>query len=169
MSVIRNIRMLTRYSAWANGRMFDALATLPKGEATAVRATIFGNMVNTMNHDYVVDLIWKGHLTGVPHGFTKRITDTEPTLDELRRAQAEIDAWYVAYADNLSESLHDEVVQFKFVDGGAGAMTRGDMLLHIVNHKTYHRGVVADMLYQALSKPPVMDLPVFLREVPLHL
>jgi len=45
----------------------------------------------------------------------------------------------------------------------------GDMLLHIVNHKTYHRGVVADMLYQAKSKPPVMDLPVFLRDVPLHL
>jgi uncharacterized damage-inducible protein DinB len=169
MSVIRNIRMLTRYSAWANGRMFDALAALPAGQATAKRATIFGNMVNTMNHDYVVDLIWKGHLTGVPHGFTKRITDVEPTLADLRRAQAEIDAWYVAYADNLSESLHDEIVQFKFIDGGAGAMTRGDMLLHIVNHKTYHRGVVADMLYQALSKPPVMDLPVFLREVPLHL
>ena len=48
-------------------------------------------------------------------------------------------------------------------------MTRGDILLHIVNHKTYHRGVVADMLYQASSRPPVMDLPVFLRDVALVL
>ena len=169
MSALRNIRMLTRYSAWANARLFDALAALPAGEVTAKRATIFGNMVNTLNHDYVVDLIWKAHLEGKPHGFSKRITDTEPTLDELRRAQAEIDAWYVAYADNLSEAMHDEVVPFKFVDGGEGALTRGDMLLHIVNHKTYHRGFVADMLYQAGAKPPVMDLPVFLRDVPLHL
>lgn len=169
MSSIRNIRMLTRYSAWANGLMFDVLAALPAGEDMAKRITLFGSMVNTLNHNYVVDLIWKGHLTGVPHGFTKRITDNEPTLTELRRAQTELDAWYIAYADQLTEALIEEVVNFKFVDGGAGAMARGDMLLHIVNHKTYHRGVVADMLYQANSKPPVMDLPVFLRDVPLQL
>jgi uncharacterized damage-inducible protein DinB len=126
-------------------------------------------MVNTLNHNYVIDLIWKGHLTGVPHGFTKRITDVEPTLTELRRAQADIDAWYIAYADKLTDALMVEVVPFKFVDGGEGALARGDMLLHIVNHKTYHRGVVADMLYQAKSKPLPMDLPVFLRDVPLHL
>ena len=169
MSAIRNIRMLTRYSAWANARLFDAVAALPAGEATAKRATIFGNMVNTLNHDYVVDLIWKAHLEGKPHGFSKRITDAEPALADLRGAQAEIDAWYIAYADQLTDTLLDEVVQFKFVDGGEGAMTRGDMLLHIVNHKTYHRGFVADMLYQVSVKPPVMDLPVFLRDVPLHL
>ena len=169
MSAIRNIRMLTRYSAWANGLMFDVLAALPAGGDTAKRITLFGSMLNTLNHNYVVDLIWKGHLTGVPHGFTKRITDNEPTLTELRRAQTGLDAWYIAYGDQLTEALMEEIVNFKFVDGGAGAMARGDMLLHIVNHKTYHRGVVADMLYQANSKPPVMDLPVFLRDVPLHL
>lgn len=169
MSALRNIRMLTRYNAWANARLFDALTSLPPGEATAPRATGFGNMVNTLNHAYVVDLIWQAHLQGKPHGFTQRITDTEPTLDELRRAQTGSDAWYVSYADQLTEALHDEVVSFKFVDGGAGAMTRGDMLLHVVNHKTYHRGYVADMLYQAAARPPVMDLPVFLRDVPLAL
>ena len=169
MSALRNIRMFTRYSAWANGRIFDAVAALPAGEATARRTTLFGNMVNTLNHDYVIDLIWKGHLTGVPHGFTKRITDIEPTLDELRRTQTELDAWYIAYADSMTDVLMAEVVPFKYVDGGEGALARGDMLLHIVNHKTYHRGVVADMLYQAKSKPPVMDLPVFLRDVPLDL
>lgn len=164
MSALRNIRMLTRYSAWANARLFDALAALPGGEATAVRATGFGTMVNTLNHAYVVDLIWQAHLQGKPHGFTQRITDTEPALDALRSAQAASDAWYIAYADQFTDALHDEVLPFKFVDGGDGAMTRGDMLLHIVNHKTYHRGVVADLLYQAGSKPPVMDLPVFLRD-----
>jgi hypothetical protein len=70
------------------------------------------------------------------------------------------------YADGLSEAAHDQVVHFRFVDGGAGAMTRGDMLLHVVNHKTYHRGYVADMFCQASSRPPAMDLPVFLRDVP---
>jgi uncharacterized damage-inducible protein DinB len=43
-------------------------------------------------------------------------------------------------------------------------MTRGDILLHVVNHKTYHRGWVADMFFQETARPPAMDLPVFLRE-----
>lgn len=165
-AALRSIRMLTRYKAWANARLFSALAALPTGEATARRVTGFGNMVNTLNHAYVVDRIWQAHLQGLDHGFRKRITDTEPALQALHEAQAGMDEWYTAYADQLDETLHDEVVHFRFVDGGHGAMTRGDMLLHVVNHQTYHRGYVADMLYQAGSKPPVMDLPVFLRDVP---
>lgn len=166
MFISRHIRMLTRYSAWANARLFDALATLPSDEATAPRITGFGNMVNTLNHAYVVDLIWKAHLEGVPHGFTSRTTESKPSLADLRAAQTEVDHWYIDYADKLSEEALNEIVHFKFVDGGAGAMARSDMLLHIVNHKTYHRGYVADMLYQAGSRPPVMDLPVFLRDAP---
>lgn len=166
MPLTRQVRLLTRYNAWANIRIFDALAALPPGQAVAPRITGFGNMVNTLNHAYVVDLIWQAHLQGRSHGFTSRITETQPALVALQEAQALVDQWYVAYADGLSDEGHDEVVPFRFVDGGAGAMTRGDMLLHVVNHKTYHRGYVADLLYQAGSRPPVMDLPVFLRDAP---
>ncbi|MES2281165.1 MAG: DinB family protein [Pseudomonadota bacterium] len=165
MNLTRNVRRLARYNAWANARLFSALAALPDGEATAPRATGFGNMVNTLNHAYVVDLIWQAHLEGREHGFTSRITEKEPSLPDLQAAQTSLEHWYVAYADALTDTTHDEIVHFKFVDGGGGAMTRGEMLLHIVNHKTYHRGYVADMLYQAGSRPPGMDLPVFLRDV----
>ena len=34
------------------------------------------------------------------------------------------------------------------------------------DHKTYHRGYVAVVLYQLGGRPPVMDLPVFLRDAP---
>jgi uncharacterized damage-inducible protein DinB len=56
------------------------------------------------------------------------------------------------------------VLHFSFVDGGKGALSRGDMLLHVSNHKAYHRGYVADMLYESGLKPPTTDLPVFLRD-----
>jgi uncharacterized damage-inducible protein DinB len=162
----RNIRMLTRYTAWANSRLFGALAELPQSEAVA---SALGDLVQTLNHAYVVDLIWKAHLEGERHGFTSRNTEVMPSLGELRDAQALSDGWYIDYAGRISGTAHDEVVHFEFVDGGSGAMTRGDMLLHVVNHKTYHRGYVAQMLYQASLRPPTMDLPVFLRDVPLVL
>jgi uncharacterized damage-inducible protein DinB len=166
MKLTRNVRMLVRYTAWANARLFAALAALPEGEATAARPTGFGSMVGTLSHAHVVDLIWKAHLEGRPHGFTSRTHTTEPSLSALQALQAASDAWYIDHADGLSDREHDEVVEFRFVDGGAGAMTRGDMLLHVVNHKTYHRGYVADLLYQAGSRPPPLDLPVFLRDAP---
>ncbi|WP_431099382.1 DinB family protein [Polaromonas aquatica] len=164
MQDTRNIRMLTRYTAWANDRLLKALGQLPPGEVTAPRATSFGNMIRTLNHAYVVDLIWQAHLEGRPHGFTSRNTDATPTLAQLQEQQQGLDGWYIRYADGLTAPTQSEIVHFNFVDGGKGAMTRGDMLLHIVNHKTFHRGYVADMMYQVPARPPSMDLPVFLRD-----
>jgi uncharacterized damage-inducible protein DinB len=43
-------------------------------------------------------------------------------------------------------------------------MSRRDILLHVVNHTTYHRGHAADILYHLKIFPPTTDLPVFLRE-----
>lgn len=157
--------MLMRYSAWANGQMFDALAALPAGEAERARTTGFGNMLHTLNHCLVVDQIWQAHLEGRPHGFSARNTSSHPPLEELRRAQSRLDDWYIRYADGMVESIAEEILRFEFVGGGEGAMRRSEMLLHVVNHKTYHRGVVADMIYQVPARPPVMDLPVFLRDV----
>jgi len=43
-------------------------------------------------------------------------------------------------------------------------MTREEILRHVVNHSTYHRGFVGDMLYQVPASSPANDLPVFLRD-----
>jgi uncharacterized damage-inducible protein DinB len=43
-------------------------------------------------------------------------------------------------------------------------MTRGEMLLHVVTHTSYHRGFAADLFFQVPARPPTMDLPVYLRE-----
>lgn len=168
MNPLRNLHMLTRYSAWANQRMFEALAALPAGVPQMENGG-FGSMIFTLNHNYVVDLIFRGHLEAKPHGFTARNTETMPALDELSAAQQSLDRWYVGYADQMTPAMHDEVVEFEFVDGGGGAMTRGDMMLHVVNHQTYHRGFVAEMMNRHKTRAPRMDLTVFLRDAPLQL
>lgn len=83
-------------------------------------------------------------------------------------AQTTLDSWYIDCADELSAEDSEAEIDFLFVDGGKGRMRRGDMLLHIVNHKNYHRGFVADMLYQLPATPPTTDLPVYLRDVHLE-
>lgn len=164
MSLQPTLQMLTRYSAWANARLFATLTTLPPATLTASRSEGAGSILKVLNHARVVDCIWKAHLQGSEHGFTSRNTEVLPALQDLIGQQQALDAWYVACADRLNAASAAEVLAFNFVDGGSGAMTRSEMLLHIVNHKTYHRGYVAEMLYQADLRPPVMDLPVFLRD-----
>ena len=157
--------MLARYNEWANRVMFDAVAALPPGEAEKPRASLFKNMVHTLNHNYVIDRIFQAHLEGRPHGYAARNTPDHPSLADLRRAQAELDAWYVRWSDDIAERALDETVQFQFVGGGEGAMTRGQMLLHVVNHTSYHRGFVADMFCHVPARPPVTDLTIYLRDV----
>ncbi|HWV39997.1 DinB family protein [Pseudorhodoplanes sp.] len=67
--------------------------------------------------------------------------------------------------DTWSEQQLAEPISFGYVGGGAGVMTRNEIVLHIVNCGTYHRGVVADMLYQVPVVPPVSDITVYVRDV----
>ncbi len=156
--------MLARYNEWANRVIFDAVGALPPGEAEKPRTSLFKNMVHSLNHNYVIDRIFQAHLEGRPHGYSARNTPDHPTLAELRRAQADVDGWYIRWAEEIGEHALDETVRFQFVGGGDGAMTRGQMLLHVVNHTSYHRGFVADMFYQVPAKPPITDLTVYLRD-----
>lgn len=159
-------RMLTRYNAWANRLILDAVRNLPEGEATRARQTLFRNIVHTLNHNYVIDAMFQAHLQGRPHGYAARNTDATPPLEELRSAQQAIDAWYIDWSDTVTDDALNEQVSFTFVGGGPGLLTRGQILLHIVNHTTYHRGFAADLFYQVPAKPPTTDLTVFLRDVP---
>ena len=156
-------RMLARYNAWANKLTFDAVAALPQGEAAKERKSLFKNMVHTLNHNYVIDRIWQAHLEGREHGYGARNTPDHPPLDELWRAQQEIDAWYVAWTDAQTDASLAERLTVTLIGGNRTAMTRGEMLLHVVNHTSYHRGFVGDLFYQVPARPPTTDLPVYLK------
>ena len=54
--------------------------------------------------------------------------------------QAELDDWFVEYVTHLSRAQSCEVIEFEFIGGGTGNMTRAAMIQHVVNHTSYHRG-----------------------------
>jgi len=164
MKSVETTRMLARYNQWANKTIFDAVRALPAGEAEKERPSLFKNIVNTLNHLYVVDLIWQAHLQGREHGIAALNTVLHADLDELWESQQDIDDWYVGWSDSLSDAYANELIRFKLIGGNPGELRRGDVMLHVVNHTSYHRGFVADMFYQIPVRPPLTDIPVFLRE-----
>ncbi len=164
MSAVRNIRMLTRYNKWANNMLLGAIANLPSDEVTKQRAAAFGGMSFALAHIAIVDQIWRAHLLGMDHGFKSRTTESPDSLELLAEKLNEMDDWYIQYADTMRELLLNEKVHFSFVDGGAGEMMRGDILIHVCNHKAFHRGHIGDMFYQSGYRPPSIDLPVYIRD-----
>jgi uncharacterized damage-inducible protein DinB len=137
---------------------------MPGSALTREQPIIFGSILRTLNHVHSMDQVWMAHLQGVPHGFTSRNPDDCPAFETLRDAQTRTNDWYIDLAETLDEQAWDETVHFMFIGGGQGAMRRGDIVLHVVNHATYHRGHIAMMMYGMSTPPPTTDLPVFLRE-----
>ena len=163
MTATRTARMLTRYNRWANDLIFAAVAALPAGEATKPRATLFKNMVHTLNHNYVIDRIFQAHLERRSTAI-RRATRPRRRRSRSSRARSAASTTGTSPGATRSRRRARRAAEFAFVGGGQGAMTRGEMLLHIVNHTSYHRGFVADMFYQVPARPPVTDLTVFLRD-----
>lgn len=166
VSVVRHLRAMTRYKSWANEQTFAAVLALPEDEALKRRDTLFGSIAHTLNHNLVIDQVWQAHLEGRPHGFEARNTPTHPPLAEMWEAQRRMDAWFVACSDGLTEAAALEPVGFAFIGGGDGRMSRADMVMHVVTHGCYHRGFVAEMMFQIPVRPPATDMPVFLRDAP---
>jgi uncharacterized damage-inducible protein DinB len=162
----RTARMLARYKAWADEVFFNGVAALPPGEAEKERKTLFKTMIGTLNHSYVVDLIWQAHLERREHGFKARNIVLHADLPALRTAQRKINNWFIDWAGAQSETSLDEDVPFTFVNATRASMKRGEMFLHVVTHGSYHRGWVAEMFLEAGARPPQPDLSVFLCEAP---
>lgn len=156
---------LMRYTAWANQVLYRALAAVDEKLVIQPHPGRNQGMVGILGHIYVVGMIWKGHLTQQGHKFKTRSLGEIPALATLQQWQADLDEWYLGFVRSLPPGKCRTPIDFYFVDGGAGTMTAEQMLLHVSNHGTYHRGYIADMLYEAGIKPPTMDLPVFIRDV----
>jgi len=156
--------LFAAYRAWADRLTYDAVSALPQGEAEKQRPTLFKTMIGTLNHNYLVERIWQAYLEGREHGFAARNLILHAELPALRAAQDEINRWFVEWSAAQTDASLAEIVRFRFIGGAEGAMSRGAMLLHVVNHATYHRGWIAEMFFQVPARNPTTDLPVFLGE-----
>ncbi len=149
---------LIDFKAWANRDLFPLAMTLSAETQSQERH----NATRLLNHIYVVDRIFQGNLQGQPHGYTGLNTPETPALDALFAEQQALDQWLATYVQGLSSAELGEAVDFRFVDGKPGRMTRAEMLLHVLTHGSYHRGAVGRILFQAGVQPPPDALTVFI-------
>jgi uncharacterized damage-inducible protein DinB len=140
---------LVRYKRWADRGLYDLAA----GSVDRLAAQDTAILVQLLDHIHVVDRIFQHHLEGRAHGFRAPRSEEVPDLRALARGVNELDDWYVSYVAGLSERDFAQPLDFAFTNGSPARMTRGEILLHVCLHGTYHRGNAGLVLYKNGIKP----------------
>jgi uncharacterized damage-inducible protein DinB len=97
-------------------------------------------MLRILDHIHTVDRIFQHHLQGVPHGFYAPRSEVLPPFQALADGMAEVDDWYATYVRGLTAADFEQPIDFAFTSGKPARMRRGEILLHVCLHGTYHRG-----------------------------
>ena len=134
------LQLLFRYKAWANEELLTTLAGLG-GESPITPLAI-----KALSHSYIVDRIFAAHLRREPHAYTSANSSELPALEKLSADIRKSDREYVDYASGLASDKLAERIDFVFTDGTPGRMSREEMLLHVINHGTGHRGQVSAVM-----------------------
>jgi len=153
------------YTAWADDVMLKNAAQSTAADLSAPRDTLFKSITGTFDHILVVAEIFRAHLDGQNHPHAARHRRETLSFAEVAKRLRDMNDHFVQCAQEWSEAELAETIRFEFVGGGAGAMTREDILLHLANHATYHRGFVSTLLFPLKTKGAASDLTVFLRDI----
>lgn len=159
------LKQFIRYKSWADELFLGAVSSLTEDQLIAPQPIVFGSLIRTLNHSFLMDFVWKSNLLNVPHGLVDRNPECYPTLEELKNQQIEINQWYVDYVDSLKSDQLNQLIRFQFIGGGESELKRSEIITHVVNHATYHRGHAAFMLYDFGISPPTTDLPVYIKNL----
>jgi uncharacterized damage-inducible protein DinB len=159
-----NFRTLSRWTVWANDRIYIACSELTDEEYFLSRACAFGSIHRTLNHLLATDRIWLGRLTGEGHSVASLDCEIYGDFGSLKAARAVEDIRIIRVVDeitaggNLPGDLH-----YTSMDGRSQTLPRQLVLSHLFLHHAHHRGQVHALLSQTAVIPPALDLTYFPR------
>jgi uncharacterized damage-inducible protein DinB len=157
--------MLASYNAWANERIYDAAARLPREDYRADRGAFFGSLHGTLNHILIGDRIWMHVFTGVGVKPLQLDAILYDSFDELRAARRAEDKRIIHYIGGLSAPGLAGTVHYKTIRSPANIEQHlTPLLVHFFNHQTHHRGQAHCLLTGFTGEAPSLDLVIFQRQ-----
>lgn len=163
--------LLARYNRRAN----ESLATILKTLAAPIlheRVMWYGTLLGTLNHVVLADTVWlrrvwpegraPSDLLGIE--FTSVDELVFPELAQWARHRAALDDVIVDLCEGLSAESLDERIHYETSRGETFAQPRWQLLLHMFNHETHHRGQIAQVLDAAGVENDISNIVWYLRE-----
>lgn len=160
---VQDLQRLLDYHYWARDRVLAAAGALPAEDFTRDLGSSFASVRDTLVHLYSAEWIWCSRWHGDSPAAGIR-NDTYGDVPALRQAWAGLEARVRSATDRFAHAGIDAVVEYRDMKGATWRQPFWEMLQHVVNHASYHRGQVTTMLRQLHAAPPEsMDLVTFHR------
>lgn len=159
---IDEIRDLVAYTEWATDRLGDALRRLPDAARRRRDDSAFGSLHGTFSHLIAAEWVWLERWLGrSPEG--PPAWAGEASFEELLAKLGEIQRGRATYLAGLTESDLMRPIPYRTFAGVSSANPIGELVRHVVNHGTYHRGQVSMRIRQLGDAPPATDYIAWLR------
>jgi uncharacterized damage-inducible protein DinB len=160
---LANLHALLDYNYWARDRILDAVDALTVEQFTRPLGSSFSSVRDTIAHICEAESIWIARWHGEqPTGF--RQPDRMADAAAARREWTELETRMRAFLSSLGAESVELSIEYHDMRGNARTDLFWQILQHLVNHGTYHRGQVTTMLRQLGAQPPKsMDLIAYYR------
>jgi uncharacterized damage-inducible protein DinB len=144
MDIKDYIKQAYDYTYWANHRYFAVAEGLTEEQLHRMLGHSWGDVHGTLVHMMSSEWVWfqrwhgttpKGHLDKADY----------PTLAVLKKRWAEIEAEMRAYIEAQSDESLQAPIRYTNFRGETFNVPLWEMLAHIANHETHHRGELAAM------------------------
>lgn len=157
ISLSDHARRLHAYERDCGRAVLESLASVPaarRTEPALVRAC------GLAAHIQAARLLWLWRLGG-PAERPERVMFDAATVGEVERMTAEADVAWDGYCGELTEGELSRVARYQDLRGMPHECAVRDVLTHVGNHSTYHRGQIAMLVKQAGGTPAVTDFIFF--------
>ena len=150
-----------QYTAWATNRLLKAVNTIAPDQLLRDFKTSDRSIVGTLAHVFAADRIWFDRVIGRQRAafIEDRDRDLKVLCDEWPKLHLAWREWLASY----SRDLNSDAIAYTNLKGDPFTSTATEIILHVVNHATHHRGQVSGFLRMLGHTPPPLDLIAFYR------
>lgn len=159
------LNTLFDYHYWARDRVLPAAEVLTPEQFTQNMANSFSSVRDTLAHIVAADIVWLARWRGTsPTALLP--CDRHATVADVRAEWTQTEVEVRAFLRELGPAGITRSLEYRLMNGQPFTSIYWQMMQHVVNHATYHRGQVTTMLRQLGAPPPKsMDLITFYREL----
>jgi uncharacterized damage-inducible protein DinB len=159
MSLRDHFCQLAAYNGWANARLYEAALALDEEAYRRSVGVFFSSLHGTLNHLLLTDRIWLKRLTGEGDHPSRLDSMLYDDRLELRSARAAEDQRLVRVVEGFEEAAYARPIAYRTTRGVAHEQALADILAHLFNHQTHHRGQAhACLSILSGAEPPSLDL-----------
>lgn len=157
---IEHFLSLYRYNEWANGRYYEILVNLSPEQLEARVESSFPSLLATFAHIVSAEWVWLRRWLGEsPSTFPDWLA--EPRLADLRERLDAVESERLRFLEGLDAPRLSSSVSYRTLSGDSHSDRLADLLFHVVNHSSYHRGQLATLLRQVGGQPVGTDFVLF--------